>query len=52
MGDTSPVGSYPLGASPYEALDMAGNVYEWVNDSPALHWIISKVRAEWCSGKI
>ncbi len=32
VGDTSPVGSYPLGASPYGVLDMAGNVYEWVND--------------------
>jgi serine/threonine-protein kinase len=32
VGDTSQVGSYPLGASPYGALDMAGNVREWVND--------------------
>ena len=32
VGDTSTVGSYPLGASPYGALDMAGNVWEWVND--------------------
>jgi eukaryotic-like serine/threonine-protein kinase len=31
-GDTSAVGSYPAGASPYGALDMAGNVSEWVND--------------------
>ncbi len=30
--DTAPVGSYPLGASPYGVLDMAGNVYEWVQD--------------------
>jgi eukaryotic-like serine/threonine-protein kinase len=26
------VGSYPAGISPYRALDMAGNVWEWVND--------------------
>jgi formylglycine-generating enzyme required for sulfatase activity len=32
VGDTTPVGSYPLGASPFGALDMAGNVREWVND--------------------
>jgi len=28
----APVGSYPDGASPYGALDMAGNVAEWVED--------------------
>ena len=32
QGDTTAVGSYPSGASFYEALDMAGNVSEWVND--------------------
>jgi len=28
---TFPVGSFPGGASPYGALDMAGNVFEWVD---------------------
>jgi len=32
VGDTTKVGSYPGGKSPYGAYDLAGNVWEWVND--------------------
>ena len=35
MGSTTPVGVYPDGASPYGALDMAGNVEEFTAD---LYW--------------
>jgi formylglycine-generating enzyme required for sulfatase activity len=32
IGDTTEVGKYPNGKSIYGAYDMAGNVWEWVND--------------------
>jgi toxoflavin biosynthesis protein ToxD len=35
--DTTPVGIYPHGASPYGALDMAGNAEEWTADRFALY---------------
>jgi formylglycine-generating enzyme required for sulfatase activity len=34
---TTPVGIYPSGASPYGALDMAGNAEEWVADRFSLY---------------
>lgn len=35
--DTSPVGSYPAGASPYGVMDMAGNVWEWTTTAVSLY---------------
>jgi formylglycine-generating enzyme required for sulfatase activity len=32
VGNTTPVGTYSSGQSPYGAYDMAGNVWEWVAD--------------------
>ena len=32
VGDVAPVGGYEKGASPYGVFDLAGNVWEWVQD--------------------
>ncbi len=44
---TAPVGSVPRGASPYGALDLAGNVWEWCED-----WYDSKAYARYARGDV
>jgi formylglycine-generating enzyme required for sulfatase activity len=39
---TAPVGSYPMGASAWGVLDLAGNVSEWVDDWYALYRVSGK----------
>jgi formylglycine-generating enzyme required for sulfatase activity len=38
VGDTTPVGNYPTGKSPYGVLDMAGNVLEWTSSLWGQNW--------------
>ena len=39
--NTSPVGSFPAGASPYGCLDVEGNVYQWCADYCDLDYLKS-----------
>ncbi|MBK7200425.1 SUMF1/EgtB/PvdO family nonheme iron enzyme [Candidatus Amarolinea dominans] len=38
IGDTSPVGIFAAGRSPYEVFDMAGNVWEWTRSAWGEDW--------------
>jgi iron(II)-dependent oxidoreductase len=46
-GGTQPVGRHPSGASPYGALDMAGNVEEWCAD-----WYDKKAYQRYAKGNL
>ncbi|MFZ1402287.1 MAG: SUMF1/EgtB/PvdO family nonheme iron enzyme [Anaerolineae bacterium] len=38
IGDTSPVGIFAAGRSPYEVFDMAGNVWQWTRSAWGEDW--------------
>ncbi|MCP4107303.1 MAG: SUMF1/EgtB/PvdO family nonheme iron enzyme [Desulfobacteraceae bacterium] len=51
IGETSPVGCFPKGTSPYGILDISGNVWEWCSDwfGEYPHSIFREKENEWYS---
>ena len=49
---TKPVGTYPTGISPYGAMDMLGNVLEWVDGDPANSEKLERRGGSWGSVQV